>query len=80
MLCQSKTAQGVMGGKENEQMGVGQDWVCFDVERFIWRWERCGSLATSSGKNHWKILTQGKVDSERRRGRPSCNDLVAGFK
>ena len=23
----------VMGGDENEQIGVGQDWVCFDVEK-----------------------------------------------
>ena len=22
-----------MGGEEKEQMGVGQDWVCFDVEK-----------------------------------------------
>ena len=22
-----------MGGEENEQMGVGQDWVCIDVEK-----------------------------------------------
>ena len=29
----SNTAQGVMGGEENEQMGVGEDWVCFDVEK-----------------------------------------------
>ena len=29
----SKTAQSVTGEKENEQMGVGQDWVCFDVEK-----------------------------------------------
>ena len=29
----SKTAQSVMGGEENEQMGVGQDLVCFDVEK-----------------------------------------------
>ena len=21
-----------MDGEENEQMGVGEDWVCFDVE------------------------------------------------
>ena len=28
----STTAQGVMGGEENKQMGVGQDWVCCDVE------------------------------------------------
>ena len=29
----SKTAQGVMGGEENEQMGVGENWVCSDVEK-----------------------------------------------
>ena len=22
-----------MDGEENEQMGVGEDWVCFDVEK-----------------------------------------------
>ena len=22
-----------VGGEENEQMDVGQDWVCFDVEK-----------------------------------------------
>ena len=25
--------QGFMGGGENQQMGVGQDWMCFDVEK-----------------------------------------------
>ena len=29
----SKTSHGVLGGEENEQMGVGEDWVCFDVEK-----------------------------------------------
>ena len=29
----SKTAQGVVDGEENEQMGVGEDWVCFDVDQ-----------------------------------------------
>ena len=29
----SKTAQDVMDGEENEQMGVGEDWVCFDLEK-----------------------------------------------
>ena len=29
----SNTALGVMGGEENEQMCVRQDWVCFDVEK-----------------------------------------------
>ena len=28
----SKTAYGVMDGEENEQMGVGEDWVCYDFE------------------------------------------------
>ena len=29
----SKSALVVMGGEENEQMGVGQDCVSFDVEK-----------------------------------------------
>ena len=29
----SKTAQGVMDGGENEQMGVGQYWVSFYFEK-----------------------------------------------
>ena len=29
----SKTPQGVVIGEENEQMSVGQDWVCFYVEK-----------------------------------------------
>ena len=29
----SKTAQGVMGGEKNEQMGVGENWVCSGVEK-----------------------------------------------
>ena len=33
MLVLLKTAQCAIGGEENEQMGVGQDWVCFYVEK-----------------------------------------------
>ena len=29
----TSSAQGVMGGEENEQIGAGEDWVCFDVEK-----------------------------------------------
>ena len=29
----SKNAQGVIGGDGNEQMGVRQEWVCFDIEK-----------------------------------------------
>ena len=29
----SRTAQSVMDGEGNEQIGVGEDWVCFDVEK-----------------------------------------------
>ena len=27
----SETAQGVMVGEENQQIDVGQDWICFDA-------------------------------------------------
>ena len=29
----SKTTHGVMDGEENVQIGVGDGWVCFDVEK-----------------------------------------------
>ena len=39
-----------MDGEENEEMGVGEDWICFDVEKeyggeedeVIWPGERYG--------------------------------------
>ena len=62
-----------MDGEENEQMGVGEDWVCFDVEKeyvgeedeVIWPHrpeERYGEKTD---------YMQGKMEGKRRRGRPA---------
>ena len=57
---------GVMDGEENEQMGVGEDWVCFDVERKMMLF---GHIVRKNGmKNR---LMQGKMEGKRRRGRPA---------
>ena len=69
----SKTAQGVMGGEENEQMGVGQDWVslCFDVEE-EYVGEEDEVLWPHRPKNSMeKRLIQGKGEGKRGRGRPA---------
>ena len=39
-----------MGGEENDQMGVGEYWVCFDVEKEYGGEEVEVCFATSSGK------------------------------
>ena len=58
-------------------MGVGQDWVCFDVEKeyggkgdeVIW--------SHRPKKQHEKSLIQGEMEGKRPRGRPhTCKELV----
>ena len=57
-----------MGGEENEQMGVGEDWVCSDVEK-EYGGEEDEVLWPLNGME--KRLMQGKVGGKRRRGRPT---------
>ena len=66
----SKTARGVMGEEENEQMGVGEEWLCFDVEKEYGGGMRIfGHIVRKNGME--KRLMQGKVGGKRRRGRPA---------
>ena len=61
----SKTAQGVMGGEENEQMGDGQDLVCFHVKK-EYGGEEDEVLWPHRPKNSMvKRLTQGKMEGKR---------------
>ena len=61
-MALSKNAQGVIGGEENEQMGVGDDCVCFDVEK-EYVGEEGEVLWPHRPKNFIeKRLTQWKVD------------------
>ena len=54
-----------MSGDENEQMGVGEDWVSFYVEKEY----DGGHIVRKNGTE--KRLMQGKVGGKRRRGRPA---------
>ena len=67
-----------MCGEENEQTGVGQDWVCFDVEKKVWRREKV-LWSHRQKKQHRKITDTGEHRSEVAKEH-TCNDLVAGFK
>ena len=64
-LLLSKTAQSVMDGEENEEMGVGEDWVCFDVEKEYGGEE--DEVLWPSGRTAWRTV-QGKMEGMRRRG------------
>ena len=63
----SKITQGVMGGEENEQMGVGHDLVCFDVEKSMAK-RFFGHIVR---KTALKKTDTGKVEGMRRGGGPA---------
>ena len=73
---------GVVGGEENEQMGVGQYWVRFDVEKecdgeedeVLWPLRR---LKKQHEKNSQKI-DAGEDGRQAAKGQTS-NDQVPGF-
>ena len=67
-----------MDGEENEQIGVGEDWVCFDVEKeyfgeedeVLWPHrpqERCGEK--TNAREYGRQAEKGQTS----------NDLVPGF-
>ena len=61
-----------MDGEEKEQMGVGEDWVCFDVEKEYLSERKMrifGHIVRKNGME--KRLMQGKMEGKRRRGRPA---------
>ena len=59
-----------MDGEENEQMGVGEDWVCLLRKSMSERKMRFfGHIVRKNGME--KRLMQGKMEGKRRRGRPA---------
>ena len=58
-----------MDGEENEQMGFGEDWVCFDAEKgYAERKMRFfGHIVRKNGMEKM----QGNMEGKRRRGRPA---------
>ena len=63
-----------MGGKENEQMGIGQDWVCFDAEKecggkdeVLWPHRPKNSTEKIvGGEGEWERAGEGGRERERR--------------
>ena len=66
--CRSVTV--FMGGEENEQMSVGEDWVNFDVEKEYGGEEDDVLWPHRPKKCIVKRMLQGKMEGKLRRGRP----------
>ena len=61
-----------MDGEENEQMGVGEDWVCFDVEKeYVGEEDEVIWPHRPEERYMEKRLMQRKMEGKRRRGRPA---------
>ena len=64
---------GCHGRRGKRTNGVGEDWVCFDVEKeYVGKedevlWPHCPKNGIE------KRLMQGKMEGKRRRGRPATN-------
>ena len=74
----SKIAQGVMGGEENEQICVGQDRVCFDVEK-EYGGEEDEVLWLHCPKQHSGEKIDAGEDGKQAAMGQTSNDLVSGF-
>ena len=66
-----------MGGEENEQMGIGQEWVCFDVEKEYGGDE--DQVIWTPSKTAWKKTATGEDERQMTKGQ-TCKDLVPGCK
>ena len=66
-----------MDGEENEQMGVGEDWVCFDVEK-----EYAGDEDEVSWpyrpEERYGEYTDAREDGRQAEKGQTSNDLVPG--
>ena len=74
----SKTAQGVMDGEENEQMGVGEDWVCFDDEE-EYVGEEDEVIWPHRPEERYGEKTDARKDGRQTEKGQTSNDLVPGF-
>ena len=74
----SKTAYGVMDGEENEQMDVGEDWLCFDVEKECVG-EEDEVLWPHLPEERYGEKTDAREDGRQVEKGQTSNDLVPGF-
>ena len=69
---------GCHGRRENEQMGVGEDWVCFDVEKEYGGEEDEVLWPHRPGKRYEEQIDAREDGRQAEKGLTS-NDLVPGF-
>ena len=67
-----------MGGEENEQMGVGEDWVCFDVKKEYGGEEDVVFWPHRPEKRYGEKIDAREDGRQAKKGQTS-NDLVPGF-
>ena len=67
-----------MDGEENEQMGVGEDWVCFDVEK-EYGGEEDEVLWPHRPEERYGEKTDAREDGRQAEKGQTSNDLVPGF-
>ena len=67
-----------MDGEENEQMGVGEDWVCFDVEK-EYVGEEDEVLWPHRPEERYGEKTDARKDGRQAEKGQTSNDLVPGF-
>ena len=70
--------KGVMDGEENEQMGVGEDWVCFDVEK-EYVGEEDEVLWPHRLEERYGEKADAREDGRQAEKGQTSNDLVPGF-
>ena len=61
----------IMDGEENEQMGAGEDWVCFDVEKEYVGEEDEVLWPHRPEERHGEKTDAREDEGKRRRGRPA---------
>ena len=67
-----------MEGEENEQMGVGEDWVCFDVEK-EYGGEEDDVLWPHRPEERYEEKTDAREDVRQAEKGQTNDDLVPGF-
>ena len=67
-----------MDGEEHDQMGVGEDWVCFDVEKEYIR-EEDDVLWPHRPEERYGEKTDARKDGRQAEEGHTSNDLVPAF-
>ena len=67
-----------MDGEENEQMGVGEDWVCFDVEK-EYVGEEDEVIWPHRPEERYGEKTDARKGGRQAEKEQTSNDLVPGF-